>query len=794
MPWKTRCDGNSIHLGGGNSAPKKSEKSESKLFMSQVKKSLKFSLINVIDLLDSFYNFVIFFVLMWFLPFFMNIWIVHHLVGKRKPNFLVQLRKLIVLHKTTRRQTVKWTNAAVVTLENFILLTNKYFQTRDNLPSMSVKKATVSKGSVLLKMGKIKKLENGGEDGKSYLCQMGQDCTFSGTNLADVARHITGSHERKGPVVPGLFNSQPPLTPAGKRGKRKAEEVIAGDEKRTELDDDETLIDIRRILDDSDMETDAGVMGEDGILRPTSPDKSYRIQPTEEEMKEKLGQDNFFIEKKVSESSDEVLAIPIPKIKIDETDDLEETSKYLICEICGPEQPVWDPAGIHMYEQHREQVVYAPHLWIGSKPAYMVAPMTEKTEVKALVSCINELRNRVELDETYFSKREDSVGYYKTSMTSMMEKMNVIKKQSEAAMKRVAESNEAHESVMSAAEDKEGEAKMLKSKVAVLTGQNQKMNEKIREQRITIAEQKKKNSLEAISSGKSAESAAITADKISKLETTLKLTEQKVVLHQSKVKKLEAEAIKTAKDKVEVEKQLKEASDLLAQYAADLDPENDDEMDVDETACTTVEEEEKDTDTDDSSTDTESSDSSSEEEHVKRKINMKRKCIFFEKKTGCKKGDKCLFLHPTEECKDFIRLKCEGKCLKFHNHEKKKEFKQKKESATETKDKSKVKKKDCLAWLEGRCPHHRKGKTSCEAGEHKQERWASKEVKNAAAKSSVEVSASPALKKGGKVKGSGVKPSLAPVKTPSGNSVTKSKSKTKVKKSKKSKKSKKEKE
>ena len=772
---------------GGKLRP---HKSESKSFIFQIQKKFSLSLINVIDLLESLFNFLFFIVLFVLTPLLMTVWITVHISGKGKTKTCRELHKMIALFTTTRRQTVKWIIAAAEIVNFLKLLTIEYFQTCSHLLPMSVKKATVSKGSVLLKLGKIKKLEDGGEDGKSYQCLMVPDCNFFGNNLADVARHITGSHERKGPIVPGLLQSQPP-TPAGKRGKRKAEEAIAGDEKRAELDDDETLIDIRRILDDSDMETDAGVMGSDGVMRPTSPDKSYRTQPSEEEMKVNLGQDNFFIEKKVSEISDEVLAVPIPKIKVDETDDLEETSKYLICELCGPDQPVWDPAGIHMYEQHREHVVYAPHLWIGNEPAYMVAPMTERTDVKALVSCISELRTRVGLDEAYFSKREDSVGFYKTSMTSMMEKMEVLKRQSEAAVMKATESNEAHESVLSAVEDKNGEAKMLKSKVAVLTGQNQKMNEKIREQRITIAEQKKKSSLEALSNGKSAESAANTAEKVSKLEATLKLTEQKVVLHQAKVKKLEAEAIKTAKDKVEVEKQLKEASDLLTQYAEDLAP-NDDEMDIDEVLCSTKEENDENDETEEDSTESDSEESSSEEEKEKKKVNMKRKCIFFEKKSGCKKGDKCLFLHPTEECKDFIRSKCEGKCLKFHNHEKRKDFKLKKEAKSETKEKTKAKKqKDCPAWLEGRCPHHRKGKTSCEAGDHKQEKWATIEAKKSALKSNVEDSASPALKKVGKVKGSGVKPSFAPTKTPSGS--TKSDPK-KTKSKKKSKKTKKEKE
>ena len=681
-----------------------------------------------------------------------------------------------------RRQSVKWlARAASGAYCKIVTLMTSYFQTQSLTMSVSIKKPTVSKGKVLLDMGKIKKLEDGGEDGKFFQCQMVADCDFTGQTVADVARHITGSHKRKGPPLPGLFNPQPAAaTPAGKRGKRKAEEEIAGDEKRAELDDDETLMDIRRILEDSDMETDPGVVGMDGVLRPTSPDKTYRLQPSEEIMKENISQDNFFLETKVGEDS-EALAIPIPKVKVDETEDIDDTSKYLICDICGPNQPVWDTAGTHMFEQHRDVLVYAPHLWIGDMPAYMVAPMTEKTDVKALVSCIAELRQRVEKDEAYFTKREDSVGFYKTSLTAMMEKMEMLKKQGEAAMKKLTETNEAHETVLAAVEDKEGEAKMLKSRLAIMQGQNQKMNEKIREQRLLLAEEKKKNSMASLAGEKSSESAAKTADRINKLEASIKFAEQKVVLHQSKVKKLQEEAIKTARDKVEVEKQLKDANDLLCEYAADLAAEEDVPMEVEDNPCSTAEEEED----SDSSTESESEDSSSEEPE-KKKVNKKRKCVFFEKKSGCKKGDKCLFLHPTEECKDFLQSKCEGKCLKHHDYEKKKDLKGKKEDGTAKKDKKKSKSKDCLAWMEGRCPHHRKGKTSCEAGKHDQEKWATKEVKGNSSKSQVEVSASPALKKEGKVKGSGVKPSFAPAKSTPG----KSKLKLKVKKSKKAKKAK----
>ena len=226
------------------------------------------------------------------------------------------------------------------------------------------------------------------------------------------------------------------------------------------------------------------------------------------------------------------------------------------------------------------------------------------------------------------------------------------------------------------------------------------------------------------------------------LEETKKIqaiADQKVLLGESKIKKLQLDLNEAIKSKNIAEKMLSDSQEIIKGF-----------VEINATEEATNEEEtmevdlEEDIEVNETETETVKDINVKKDNRKKKELEkkqIKRRCKFLSWNSGCKKGEDCKFLHPVDECELYIEGKCRDSnrnCNLLHNLAKKKAFEKRNgkaiPSATPTpaiptksqkkqKTEAKIPTVDCAEWLVGRCPHHIMGKDYCEAGKHLMGKW-----------------------------------------------------------------------
>ena len=615
-------------------------------------------------------------------------------------------------------------------------LTKLFFQiSRDRMSELNL-----TKGDQLVKAGRVEK-RTAASGATEYACKADpENCDQVSNSLQGSAIHVGRSHAIRSKPEKRKGEGQ---IPAGKLIKQMQQQDVV---------DPDLEHDISVMLENEDTDTTFHDLEESAIGLPTfsqifsqqsgdslpegmeTPDKSHLREPSDEIMREFLEQTDFF-----EEEDEEPNQKNVPHVIKDES--VVAETQHVLCSICGMDDPIYEAAGIHMMDVHHEELDYCPKLWKLGAPTYLTATMSKETPIKTLLSCIEECRERIYRDTTYFNQREDSVSCYKESLSKLQSRLDVVKEQLKVAEEYKSDEMGSREVLLNRVEELEEEIANLNANKESHEVEKKQAADKLREMRKQLANAKSKAS---IFSSSNETTNNLSKNLSAQLEETKKIqaiADQKVSLGASKIKKLQQELNDAIKAKLNAEKMLEESQEIVKGFI---------EVNSTKTVQPVAEPAQEDMETD-------AFDATANDDKVvpapTAKVNavidgkknngkkdMKksdRRCKFLSWNTGCKRGDSCLFYHPTVECESYISGNCKDSnknCNLLHNLKKKKAFEKNnskviksastiKQNTPNSKKTTKPPTGNCAAWLQGRCPHHIMGKDFCEEGKHVMGMW-----------------------------------------------------------------------
>ena len=589
------------------------------------------------------------------------------------------------------------------------------------------------KGSQLLAAGKCVKVEGSG-GGSEYQCRADPDnCQQVSDTLAGITIHIGRTHSIRSKPTKRAGDGQTAAnqTPAIKliRTMRPEDDFTADASVLFEQEEtDESFHDFDETMADDD---------ENSNLDPMiTPDKSHLVPLDNGLLREALEQTDFF---ELDENDPKQLSVP--HVKRDKEEDLVASTQYVLCSICGENDPIFEPAGLHMVDVHADVVEYCPHYWKDGAPTYLTARMTEETPTRTLVSCVEECRKRIYQDTTYYNLREDGVSCYKESISKLQSRMEILKKQLEVCQASKEDTFGVQEALQTKIDELQEENTRLTVNETNHQAERQSAVEKQRDLRKQLAAAKSKAGMFSGSAQVSTDLSKNLTNQLEEAKKIQSIADQKVLLGENKIKKLQKDLNEAVKSKIQAEKLWSESQEIIKGFVeinsteTVVSPEETMDVDVEEDAADpelAAEDENK----------TEKKTETKKENRKKKELEkkqIKRRCKFLSWNSGCKKGAECKFLHPEIECELYVEGKCKDSnrnCNLLHNLARKKSFEKmngkaiksaSKTIATPTQQNQKIGKgkptEDCEEWMLGRCPHHVMGKDYCDAGKHVMGKW-----------------------------------------------------------------------
>ena len=626
----------------------------------------------------------------------------------------------------------------------------------------------MAKGSDLLREGRVLERDVGGKS--AYTCNMEPDCTSESETLAGITRHVTGSHLRPKKTLPE---------------KRKVPESevknVGGPTQRSKLNEDPnetTVSELARVGDTLDETTWSGVhmdtptrpFSQSNLLANStqvkkfdnsmeidfddgnktlvpevpSPNKAFRIEPSEEEMDRLFRESRYFYgegsinlsQGVVEEPSAEDDAANLRKNHpyLYEDVNLESNSTNVMCSLCGDATPNLDEPGLHI-KQHLEIVGYMPGLWKEGLPTCLTATVDSYTSRREMSSMVTELREWVNRYEIYYKESEDRNTGRKTAAKLLEERVQQLKDSLKAAEDR-REENDEMATLLTSVADLQSRINELETEQINTAAQREKEQKHYLSRLQRAAEQTKA----AKQLAANADNSKTEADSISatnkELSKNLSTAEFKLKTFGTKISELKKSLAEAVEKRETAENLYAEAKKTIEEYVFD-----DDKPAKPENTETKKWKQDKDGNyifTRSSVLDGPSSRRASTNSVPKKRTKEMERCLYRDRKGGCKE-EECSYLHLDNVCPDFMEKNCEkqGYSCTAGNHNRNDRFKlQAKESKAAAKAAKQEKKKGnekkpqsslpdnkvavplCKNWHMGACLAGIKGEMRCYAGAH----------------------------------------------------------------------------